>query len=111
MNSNNEINLEELNTATNILFDHLRESGITKIELKREYYWEIAVEQLYNIEANPTDVSIGNLFYDRDDMRNIVTGRSQPLVTLFQKLAPLLIYVAHEVAEIQPLSKPDREET
>ncbi len=88
MNSNNEINLEELNTATNILFDHLRESGITKIELKREYYWEIAVEQLYNIEANPTDVSIGNLFYDRDDMRKIATAEANRSSHYFKNSLP-----------------------
>ncbi len=111
MSMNDCIDLEELKNAINVLFNHLREGGITKVQLKKEYYWEIAVEQLYNMEAKPAEIDIGSLFYDRDDVHNLATGKRLPVVPLLLKIAPLLNYIAHDVSEMQLLSKPAREET
>ena len=53
-----KVRVSELRQATNLLFDHLEQSGHTEIELHSDYYWSIPDETLYSVYEAPSDFTI-----------------------------------------------------
>lgn len=108
MNSKVTIDIEEVQQAVNILLDHLRGGGIRQLDLGSDYHWEMRNDKRYDVTTDPTDFSIGSLFDDLESIRDLTTGKSEPVVLLLANASNLLLYIAETVTEAQLSSKPDR---
>jgi hypothetical protein len=105
LSSKDKIEIEELRKAVNLLFDHLRDGGIRRVELGKDCYWEMDAARLYDVTSDPTDFSIGSLFDDWESVQKLASGQHEPVVLLLLKVAPLLRYLGDTVSEVQ-LAKP-----
>lgn len=55
------INLDELNRILDKLFAHLKKNGVNDIELTKDFYWYISENQVYNPYNKPTELTLGQL--------------------------------------------------
>ena len=99
--STEKINIEELRKAINILFDHIRAGGIDVVEFKKDYYWDMDADKIYNVAADPADLTIGSLFEDWESVQKIASNKDLPVVLLLLKVAPLLRYIGETLPESQ----------
>ncbi|MGI8966436.1 MAG: hypothetical protein ACR2H1_10180 [Limisphaerales bacterium] len=106
MSSKDKINVEEIQSAINALLNNLRASGIREVELKKDYYWEIDSDKIYDVATDPSDLSIGSLFDDWESIQELASGKSEPVFLLIDKVSPLLRYIVLAVTETQLSSKP-----
>lgn len=69
------INVRDLRTVSNRLFDHLESLGEHGIEVDQDYYWVIAESQLYDPTRSPSDFVLGQLTDDWHELTNVLNGR------------------------------------
>ena len=58
------INLAELRQISEILFSHIEEAYGQTVALPVDYYWDIPDAELYAMDAEPTQLSVGQLSED-----------------------------------------------
>ena len=63
------IDMHKLEAITSILLSKLRESNGNNIELPHDYYWDIALDDLYNPYQEPTSLMLGQLSDDWEDVQ------------------------------------------
>jgi hypothetical protein len=91
-----KIDLEELRSAVNRVFNHIIETrGTSSITLDRTFYWDISFEDRFNMDKKSFDPDIGSLADEWEFAKNIRTGKSPPLAIQLCQLAPILDYVGH----------------
>ncbi len=56
-----QIDIDELERITIFLLDKFKKVEGSKIEIKGDYYWDIASEEIYNPYAEPQNISLGQL--------------------------------------------------
>ena len=66
------IKLEDLIKVTNLLMDDLKKRGHSQIDLKEAYYWDIEKEERYNLQEDPTNLTVGDLVHDWERMEQII---------------------------------------
>lgn len=59
-----EVRVDELRKTTNSLLSYLEENNITKIDLEKDYYWNIPKESRYQVENEPNELTVGQLSED-----------------------------------------------
>ena len=99
------IDIEEIRTAVNVVMDHLRDRGIREFKLKKDYYWEIDSDNVYDVAIDPPAFSTGSLFDDLESVHKIACGEHEPVVPLLLKIASVLRYIGDSALEIE-LSNP-----
>jgi hypothetical protein len=94
-----EIDIEKLRSITNLIFDHIIEDvKIKQIELRKDYYWDIDTEQLYNMKNDPTELGVGQLYDDWEFLTKI-ENRDEAVAYMLTHLAPLLRYIGEEIGQ------------
>lgn len=90
-----KIRLSELRQATNVLFDHLEQTGRTELELTEDFYWNISEKSLYSVYAPPSksDLTMGQLSDDWNELTKIASGKSPPLAYGLVWLSSLLRFI------------------
>ncbi len=95
-----KIELEQLQTITNKIFDHIiRTRNIKSISLDVNYYWEIVSKELYDIDSNPSEFTIGSLKDNWEFLSDLLNQESIPVAYQFTELAPLLNYIGEILAK------------
>lgn len=72
------------------LLSHLEQRGYGAVELPADYYWHIPKEQRYDMNRQPSDLSIGQLSDDWHELQKILSGESEPLGYALVWLASIL---------------------
>lgn len=57
----NEVSVEWLRTATEVLLRHLEETQGPRITLEQDYFWSMASTDRYDVTTPPSDLAIGSL--------------------------------------------------
>lgn len=57
----NEVSVEWLRTATEVLLRHLEETHGPAVMLNQDYFWSMASTDRYDVSKRPTDLTIGSL--------------------------------------------------
>lgn len=63
-----KVRIDEIQNIFTLLLSNLREQKGDEIELKNDFYWDIASDKLYNPYEEPDEVSLGQL---SDDLKEI----------------------------------------
>jgi hypothetical protein len=92
------IDIATLEKATLAIFQHLKESGVHSIEFEHDFYWDIDKQQRYNPYQQPTQMSLGQLIDDWNEIEKIALGDKEAIGFAFVWMASLYRYVG----EIEP---------
>ena len=70
------ITVESLRRVTSALFDRLEPSGHSLIRLPHDYYWDIDRTQRHNLDAEPTNPTVGQLSEDWWNLEEMLRDES-----------------------------------
>ena len=95
-----EIDLRELQRITNRLLDHaIKTRGISKVLLKRNFYWNIEEKELYDIDQKPLSCTVGSLNDDWEMVSPLTSEEREPVVYQLTEVAPILRYVGEALGK------------
>lgn len=80
----------ELREATLKLLEHLDSTGQSSFEIDEDYYWAIPSESRYEPSVAPRDLTVGQLVDDWRELREITSGRREPIGYALVWLSSLL---------------------
>lgn len=83
------------------LLSRLEQTGVSAIELEKDFYWNVPSEGLYDPYKSPPELTLGQLSDDLRELRSIQSGTTPALPYALVWLASLLRYVG-EHAEPAP---------
>ncbi len=100
------LSLADLRRVSEKLMAHLEELGYDEISIPLDAYWHVPLRDSFDPEAKPTDLGLGSLEEDWDELEGLLGGNPRdPLVTDFRPLASILNAlnrVVWELGEPQP---------
>lgn len=97
MASPNSVSIGTLREVINGVFDFVeKDLGMSEVELKKNYYWDIPEDELYSMENQPKELVVGSLI---DDWEFVLSAsRMDPQIPIeFIHVAPLLRALAQWV--------------
>lgn len=88
-----KVKLNDLLIVTKKIISHLEENGINEIELDKDFYWSIPKEELYEVNKNPVDLDIGQLYDDMEFLDNILKDKNDPIGFALVWLSSIFRYI------------------
>ncbi|MBP2153023.1 hypothetical protein [Erwinia rhapontici] len=90
-----EVDLNVLEGAVNKIFSEMRRKGLGSVSLDTDFYWNIPSEMLYDPYTEPTDLNIGQLDEDYENLvqmsnKNMLIGHN------LKNIAVLLRYLSEK---------------
>lgn len=90
-----EVDLNVLEGAVNKIFSEMRRKGLGSVSLDTDFYWDIPSEMLYDPYTEPTDLNIGQLEEDYENLvqmsnKNMLIGHN------LKNIAVLLRYLSEK---------------
>jgi hypothetical protein len=100
MKSVKSVDLRELQSVINRILEHIIETkGVKRIDLKKDFYWTIPTEGLYQMEEEPKQLDVGSLYDDLEFVRGLTNIENDPVAYQLTEVAPLLRYLGEVVKE------------
>ncbi|MBX3351276.1 MAG: hypothetical protein KF747_21345 [Nitrospira sp.] len=94
-----EIEIKQLQMIANKLFDHIIHSrGVQKITLDKNFYWDIPLDELYDVEKRP-ELVMGSLYDDWEFVSDLLDKNSDPVSVSLTELAPLLRHLGGKIGQ------------
>jgi hypothetical protein len=94
---NVQINIDEIEKAVLELFNELRNQKGNIIEIEPvDFYWSINSNELYNPYENPTELTLGLISDDLEEMKNIANKKTEPVSYDFVKLSSILTMIGNK---------------
>lgn len=75
-----KIQISELRQVAIKLLDHLEQQGVRQVEIVHDHYWEVPREARYDLYEKPTQLDVGQLSEDLQNLRSL-DDASEPLVS------------------------------
>jgi hypothetical protein len=85
-----QINIADLRAATEKLLDHVEEQFGDSIEIEDDYYWEVPGDSRLDPYNEPSQLDIGQLSDDWNEVLGIAAGEKEPLSYALVWLSALL---------------------
>jgi hypothetical protein len=76
-----------------LLLDQLEQPGHSEVEVEPDYYWSIPTDKLYAPYEQPTDLTLGQLSSDLEEVRRINSGEKPAVAYGLVWLSALLRFV------------------
>jgi len=92
-----KVKLDDLEATTNILFQHLRDLGVTEFEISDDYYWDVPADALYDPLKDPSTLDLGQLSHDHERLLAIQAGKNEPISYGFVWLSAILRWVGQRI--------------
>lgn len=100
MNEALVIRLSDLKLALDKVLAHLSELGYEQVEIPFDSYWHVAMQNATDPENKPTELALGSLEEDWDELERLLAGnRPGPFVTDLRPLAAILNGLSRAVWE------------
>ncbi|MFO0579731.1 MAG: hypothetical protein U1A78_37635 [Polyangia bacterium] len=91
------IAISDLRTVIDKLLVQMEESGQTSVELKKDFYWSVQPDDLYNPYQSPKELTLGQLTDDWSELQGILQGTKEPLPYALVWAAALLRYAGENL--------------
>jgi hypothetical protein len=85
-----KIKIDELETITKKLFQHLRNQKILEFDIEEDFYWNIDKNERYNPYKKPLNLDLGQLEDDWSELVNIINSNSETISYAFVWLSNIL---------------------
>ena len=92
-----KVNLEDLQSVSKILFRHLKQNGFEVIEIHEDYYWNIPKSEKYDPNRDPSDLDLGQLSDDWNELQKILSSQKEPIAYHFVWLAAILRVIGENI--------------
>ena len=92
-----ELNVAKLKRASDSIFQHLCDIGITTVSLPRDHYWSIPKKAKYDVYGRPADFTIGQLSEDVKELNRIAEGEADSITYAFVWLGTVLQAIGEEI--------------
>lgn len=93
------MNLEDIEHCFHVLMGHLRQKGVTQLDLKdRDLYWTIVSPDWLSIYDEPNP-SVGSLRDDHEELVKLLRDPSRASAVDLERLAHLLKYLSDELVK------------
>ena len=90
--------ISDLRLIFNAIFDSIENDlGFKDVTLNKDYYYSIPDADRYNMQCDPVDYNVGQLFEDWDFLKIILKDGSMATPMNLIHLAPLIDYLATQV--------------
>lgn len=80
-----------------MLFDHLSDLGVEKVDIGEDYYWNIIKSQLYDPYNKPSELDLGSLSDDWQELQNVLNGVTGAISYNFTDLAAILKFIGAKI--------------
>ena len=90
------VNIDELSKVITILLTNLKTSKGNEVELTNDYYWDISSEQIYNPYEDPTDMSLGQLSDDLNEVNRLLSSSDEAIPYDLKRIAEILKAISIE---------------
>ncbi len=90
------VDFRELRTIVTLLLDAAEQNGI-KVESQHDYYWDVPAENRYDPYTQPTQLTIGQLNDDWNELQRIGRGETPALPYALVWLASVLRCMGEEI--------------
>lgn len=84
------INIDELDKTISLLLSNLKSTKGNEVELKNDYYWDISSEQIYNPYSEPSDMSLGQLSDDLNEIDRLNSSIDEAIPYDLKRAAEIL---------------------
>ena len=84
------VNINEIEKIALLLLSKLKECRGNEIELNNDYYWDIFIEELYNPYEEPTNIGLGQISDDLEEVRRL-NKRDNAIPYDIKRLAAILL--------------------
>jgi len=91
------VNINEIEKITLLLLSKLKESKGNEIELKKDYYWDISEDELYNPYATPKIDMLGQISFDLENVLKLLDEPDDALPYHLKILAIILKALSTEL--------------
>jgi len=92
-----EINIDEIEKAMLQLFNELRTKKGNIIEIEAiDYYWAINAQELYNPYNDPTELTLGQITDDLNELKKLANNESKPVSLDFVKISSILTMIGNK---------------
>jgi len=85
-----KVNIDELNKIITLLLSNLRNNKGNEVELKNDYYWDISKDQLYNPYDDPSEISLGQLSDDLNEIYRLSSSQDEAIPYDLKRVAEIL---------------------
>ena len=92
------VKLETLEKVVHVIFEHMRDLEVEEVELDNDYYWNIPFEKKYDRYDSPTDLDLGQLSEDWQDIINVVENRKSCSGWDLRAVSSILRYIGEKHA-------------
>lgn len=82
-----------LEKVTKEIFNHLKQLGIEGIELDKDFYWNVPLDQKYEPYNKPTALDLGQLSDDLQELQAIQKGEVEPSGHALVALGSILRFI------------------
>jgi hypothetical protein len=69
-----QITINDLESYTQVLFEHLRQLHGTQIDIPYEYYWSIPADMKYDPYKRPSEMTLGQISFDVANLNDVLSG-------------------------------------
>lgn len=73
-----KIKIEEIKYVMDLITNHLIDSGVSEIEIEEDFYWSIQQQDLYNPYKEPSNLTMGQLSSDWENLQKIASRQNLP---------------------------------
>jgi hypothetical protein len=91
-----DANISEIRAIADKLLAHLLESGHNVVSLPHDYYWSIPKDARYNPYSRPSELTLGQISDDLNELKRIHRGETDPLSYALVWLASVLRAIGEE---------------
>lgn len=90
------LTIDELNKIFNLIILHLKSLNISNIELKHDFYWEIDIDEQFDITKQPSIDAIGQISDDLDEIKKYLNEERQLDIFALERLVAILTLINYE---------------
>ncbi len=95
-----KIKLIDLKNVTERLFDHIMKiRGEQEVEIDKSFYWNIPLDELFDMDKKPIDFDIGSLSDDWDFLSGLLEEDTIPVARQLTELSALFRIIGEKLGD------------
>ncbi len=87
------IDVRKLKASIDALLDHIIDSGIERLDIETQYYWQVEESREYDFQRQPEGYAVGDFYEDVATMEQVLSNKEHVLAYTLTELAPIVAYV------------------
>ena len=87
------IDIRKLKESIDVLLDHIIDSGVERLDIETQYYWQVEESREYDFQRQPEGYAVGDFYEDMAPMEQVLSSKENVLAYTLTELAPIVAYV------------------